>query len=328
MLAAFVGVADSASVSRAALALGVGKSVLSKRVAQLEALVGATLFARSTRRIALTPAGEAYAEFARRALAEMAAGEERLRALRSDLTGRIRMSATVSWGQRVLAGKLPEFLRLHPAIEVELQLTDRLVDVAYERIDIALRWSTTPPQGLVSEPVAVVGWQVVAAPGYLADAGSPLAPADLAQHSCLCYWREASDDLWALAQAGQMVRVQVQGRYRVDNPEAVAEAALAGLGIALLPDYLCQQGLADGRLLRVLPGWAPQTKFGALISAVSTAERLRLSRNQVLLSFLRQQLAPAGQALSPGSVAASAAAPAPAARPAPPRAHGSLAGGR
>ncbi|MDE2299794.1 MAG: LysR family transcriptional regulator [Burkholderiales bacterium] len=290
MLAAFVKVADSASVSQAALELGVGKSVVSKRVAQLEEMIGATLFARSTRRIALTPAGEAYAEFARRALAEMSAGEERLRALRSELTGRIRMSATVSWGQRVLAVKLPEFLRLHPAIEVELQLGDRMVDVAYERIDIALRWSTTPPQGLVCEPVAVVGWSVVAAPGYLAEAGTPIVPADLARHSCLCYWREASDDLWALAHAGQMERVRVHGRYHVDNPEAVAEAAIAGLGIAMLPDYLCQDGLVHGHLVRVLPGWAPQTKFGSVISAVSTAERMRLSRNQALMSFLRQQL--------------------------------------
>ena len=293
MLAAFVKVADSASVSRAALELGVGKSVVSKRVAQLEELIGATLFARSTRRIALTPAGEAYTEFARRALAEMAAGEERLRALRSELTGRIRMSATVSWGQRVLAGKLPEFLRLHPSIEVELQLVDRMVDVAYERIDIALRWSTSPPPGLMCEPVAVVGWSVVAAPAYLAEAGTPLEPADLARHSCLCYWRELSDDLWVLAHAGRIARVRVQGRYHVDNPEAVAEAAIAGLGIAMLPDYLCQDGLADGRLLRVMPGWVPQTKFGSVISAVSTAERMRLSRNQVLLSFLRQQFAAA-----------------------------------
>ena len=95
-------------LGRAALELGVSKSVVSKRVAQLEQWVGATLFARSTRRIALTPAGEAYVEFARRALAEMGAGEERLRALRSELTGRIRLSAAVSWGQRVLAGTLPE----------------------------------------------------------------------------------------------------------------------------------------------------------------------------------------------------------------------------
>lgn len=291
MLAAFVKVADSASVSRAADALGVGKSVVSKRVAQLEGIVGATLFARSTRRIALTPAGEAYAEFARRALAEMGAGEERLRALRSELSGRIRLSATVSWGQHVLARRLPEFLRLHPAIEIDLQLADRLVDVAYERVDIALRWSASPPQGLVCEPVAVVGWVLVAAPAYLAAAGTPQQPADLAGHSGLCYWRESSDDLWSLAGNGDLAKVRVKGRYHVDNPEAVAEAAVAGLGVALLPDYLCLDALADGRLVRVLPGWTPQTKFGTLISAVTTTERQRLPRNQVLLAFLRQQFA-------------------------------------
>jgi DNA-binding transcriptional LysR family regulator len=291
MLAAFIQVADHASVSRAAQELAVGKSVVSKRVAQLEQLIGATLFARSTRRIALTPAGEVYAEFARRALAEMGAGEERLRALRSDLTGCIRLSATVSWGQRVLAGRLPEFLRLHPAIEVELQLTDRVVDLAYERIDLALRWSAAPAHGLVCEPIARVGWSLVATPGYLVSAGMPLSPADLATHSCLCYWRQASDDLWTLSSAGQTVQVRTHSRYHVDHPEAIAQAAMAGLGIAMLPDYLCGDALADARLVRVLPGWTPQTKFGSLITAVSTTERMRLVRNQALLGFLRQQLA-------------------------------------
>ena len=289
MLAAFLKVADACSVSRAAGELGVGKSLVSKRVAQLEQQVGATLFSRSTRKVVLTPAGEAYAEFARRALAEMGAGEERLRALRSELTGRIRVTATVAWGQRVLASVLPEFLRLHPAIEIDLNLSDRLLDVAFERIDIALRWSAAPAQGLSSTPVAVIGWALVAAPAYLATAGTPLAPAELGPHSCLCYWREASDDLWMLAAAGEVATVRVRSRYHVDNPEAVTEAAIAGVGVAMLPDFLCQDALADGRLVRVLPGWAPQTKFGTLISAVATPERMRLPRNQMLVAFLRQQ---------------------------------------
>ena len=85
--------------------------------------------------------------------------------------------------------------------------------------------------------------------------------------------------------------MRVRGRYHVDNPEAVADAALAGLGIAMLPDYLCADALADGRLVRVLPGWMPQTKFGTLVTAVATPERMRIPRNQILLEFLRQQLA-------------------------------------
>ena len=142
----------------------------------------------------------------------------------------------------------------------------------------------------MSEPVAVVGWALVAAPAYLASAGTPLAPDDLARHDCLCYWREVSDDLWVLACAGEIARVRVHSRYHVDNPEAVTDAASAGLDIAMLPDYWCQEGLTDASLGRVLPGWAPQPKFGSLISAVSTAERMRLQRNEVLLGFLRQQL--------------------------------------
>lgn len=289
MLAAFLKVADLAGVSRAAEDLGVGKSVVSKRVAQLEAQLGATLFSRSTRRVALTPAGEAYVEFARRALQEIVGGDERVRALRSDLTGLIRVTSTVSWGQRVLAKRLPEFVRLHPGIELELHLDDRRADLAFERLDMALRWSTTQTPNLVSMPVARVGWILAASPAYLATAHSPLAPADLADHACLCYWREASDDLWTLDSASESVQVRVRGRYHVDNPEAVVDAAIAGLGVAMLPDYLCADALADGRLARVLPTWAPQTRYGTEITVVATPERMRLSRIQALVGFLRQQ---------------------------------------
>lgn len=290
MLAAFLKVAEGGSVSRAAGELGVGKSVISKRIAQLEHTVGATLFSRSTRKVVLTPAGEAYAEFARRAIAELSAGEERLRALRSELTGCIRLTTTVSWGQRVLAKALPDFLREHPAIEVELQLDDRMVDIAFERIDLALRWTAAPGRGLASVPVASVGWALVAAPSYLANAGAPELPADLASHACLCYWRESADDSWTLAASGRTQHVRVRVRYHVDNTEAVTDAAIAGLGIAMLPDYLCADALADGRLVRVLPAWTPLTKFGTLITAVATPERMRLPRNQALVAFLRQRL--------------------------------------
>lgn len=290
MLAAFVKVAELASVSRAADALGVGKSLVSKRVAQLESELDATLFSRSTRRVALTPAGEAYTEFARRALAEIAAGDERVRALRLDLSGRIRLSATVSWGQRVLAKKLPEFVRQHPGVELELSLNDRITDLAFERFDLALRWSATPSPDLVTTPLVAIAWVLAAAPTYLAAMGQPQVPADLAGHACLCYWRESSDDLWSLQANAQSLQVRVRSRYHVDNPEAVVDAAVAGLGVAMLPDYLCSQALADGRLVHVLPAWVPKTRYGTQITAVATPERMRMPRNQALLDFLRQQL--------------------------------------
>lgn len=288
MLAAFLKVADHASVSRAADDLGIGKSVASKRVSQLEAALGTTLFSRSTRRVALTPAGEAYAEYARRALAELAAGDDRLRALRSDLTGRIRVTASVSWGQRVLARALPDFVRLHPGVELELHLDDRLSDLAFERFDVALRWSATPAPDLVSVPVAAIAWTLAAAPAYLAAVRVPQAPAELAGLDCLCYWRESADDRWTLAAGSERCTVQVRGRYRVDNPEAVLEAAIAGLGVAMLPDYLCRDALEDGRLQRVLPPWVPVTRYGTQITAVGTPERMRLARIRALVDWCCQ----------------------------------------
>ena len=289
MLMAFVKVAEHLSVSAAAVDLDLGKSVVSKRIAQLESVVKASLFSRTTRKVALTPAGDAYLDFARRALQEVNSAEERLRDLRTELTGQIRLTAAVSWGQFVLARCLPEFLRLHPAIEIELLLTDRMMDLARERIDIALRWSSAPMPGFTATPVADIEWVVAAAPRYLAAAGIPVEPQDLAAHSCMCYWRESSDDAWVLCAGQRREQVRVRGRYHANNAETVAEAALAGLGIALLPRYLSHAALADGRLVHVLPAWTPETIFGNRVFALVAPERLRVRRNQVLLAFLRQQ---------------------------------------
>jgi DNA-binding transcriptional LysR family regulator len=292
MLQAFLKVAQHLSVSAAADDLGVSKSQISKRIALLEAQLHATLFSRTTRKVALTPAGEAYVEFARRAVAEMQAGEERLRAMRSELSGNIRITAPVSWGQRVLAKRLPEFLRLHPAIEIQLELSDQLADIARERIDIALRWSATTQQEMHCVALAPIDWLLAASPAYLDKAGWPQRPADLAAHACFSYWREQSDDTWTVCMfdaEGQPVcreHVRVSSRYHVNNPEAVCDAAIDGLGIAMLPDYLCDQALQSGQLVRVLSAWRPQTKFGAHITAVMAPERIQLSRNRMLLDFL------------------------------------------
>ena len=292
MLEAFVKVAERLSVSAAAADLDLGKAVVSKRVAQLESRVKATLFSRSTRKIALTPAGEAYLEFARRALLEVATGDECLRALRTDLSGRIRVSATVSWGQRVLALHLPEFLRMHPGLELQLSLSDRLVDLAVERTDLAFRWTAlAPPPGLVAEPAASVGWLIVAAPAYLAAAGTPRTPADLAAHECLSYWRASSDDTWLLADArGQRQAVSVGARFHANDVEAVTAAAHAGLGLALLPAYLCEAALAHGQLVQVLARWTPITRYGTQVMLLATPERLRIARIRALATFMLQRL--------------------------------------
>ena len=290
LLATFVKVADHLGVSAAAASLDISKSVVSKRIAQLETAVQATLFARSTRHVALTPAGETYLVFARQALAALGNADESLRDLRHALSGQIRMTAPESWGQKVLGTLMPEFLLRHPGIEIELLLEDRLMDIAYERIDIALRMTSTVAPGLTVTPVARLDSVICAAPLYLASNPLPANPPDLANHPCMSYWRENADDSWRLVRGEETHAVRVRGRYHANNVDAIASAAMAGLGVALLPLFACDDHLAAGRLVQVLADWTPITKFGTTINAVVTPDRLLLSRNRVMLDFLRSRL--------------------------------------
>lgn len=294
MLAAFVRVAEHLSISAAARELGVAKSVVSKRLVQLEAAVGATLLTRSTRHVSLTPAGAVYLEFARQALDAVRRADEELRTLRADLTGLIRVTAPVSWGHRVVGRLLPAFLAQHPGLEIELLLDDRLMDLAHERIDIALRMSAVQSPDLVSMPLTRLDWVICAAPAYLATAAPPTEPEALMQHPCLNYWRASRHDRWELMSAGRIVAVQVRSRYRANHPEAVADAAVAGLGIALLPLYFVEREIAEGTLVRLLPEWSARTDFGDAVAAVALPDRIRFAKNQALLRFLRARLQPPG----------------------------------
>jgi len=297
MLAAFLEVAECRSVSQAAVSLDVAKSLVSKRIAQLEERLETTLFSRSTRKVALTPAGETYVDYAKRALAEVADGMERVRSLRTELSGNLRLTAPVSWGQRVLAKHLPEFLKMHPSLEIDLMLNDRMMDMATERIDVALRWSSHSHHERHGTPLTEIKWYLTAAPAYIAKFGLPAEPVELNDHACLYYRRDNTDDHWTLQHnlaakqsALRHVEVNVGGRYRVDNPEVVLESATAGMGIALLPDYLCVQAIEKGILVKVLTPWTPLTKFGTHIVALCPPDRKKISRNQSLIDYLQRAM--------------------------------------
>jgi DNA-binding transcriptional LysR family regulator len=287
MLQAFVKVTERLSVSGAAQELGVGKGVVSKRLAALEDAVKATLISRSSRKLSLTPAGLIYFAFAKSALVAVQQADEGLRNLREEPTGRIRVTAPVSWGMHVLSPVIPEFLALYPTIEVELLLQDKVIDIEQEGIDLALRMTAIPALDLVSIPIMRFSWVICASPAYIATSGEPHEPADLARHPCMNYWRVLSDDDWHLSKGTEKRVLKVGNRYRANNPEAILNAALAGLGIALLPTYCCNRELADGRLVSVLKEWTPVTKFGTQISAVLAPDRIGFSRNQAFLKFLK-----------------------------------------
>lgn len=288
-LQSFLAVAQHLSISAASQYLNLDKSQVSKRIALLEHKLGATLFARSTRKVALTPAGLAYLDHAQRALAELDAGAELLRSLRTDLSGLIRITAPVSWGQRVLSQLLPDFLRLHPGVNLELILADQKMDFARDHIDLALRWTAKPSEGLSCIPIASIEWHLAASYAYLAAQGTPLRPEDLLSHQCLCYWRDNADEHWEFEERVSAAHhsVKVHGRYHVNNPEAVLSAAMQGMGVALLPDYLCDSAFELQSLLRVLPNHKPLTRFGSHMYAQAPVERMLLPRNQALLQYLQ-----------------------------------------
>ncbi len=288
MLQAFVKVADRLSVSAAAVDLGVGKGVVSKRLAQLEEAVKATLLTRNSRKLALTPAGQVYIEFARRALDAVQHADEGLRALRSIPTGQIRVTAPVSWGYRALGKVIPDFLGRYPEIEIELILQDRMLDIASEGIDIALRMTAVPAPDLVSIPIAKLHWLMCASPSYLATAGEPHVPSELEHHPCMNYWSAQSDDAWHLRRNEEDLKIRVRNRYRANNPEVIVDAAVAGQGIALLPLYCCREEIAAGRLVPILGDWSPITKFGHQVTAVIAPDRIGFSRNQAFLQFLKE----------------------------------------
>jgi DNA-binding transcriptional LysR family regulator len=172
-----------------------------------------------------------------------------------------------------------------------------MMDMATERIDVALRWSSHSQHERHGTPLTEIKWFLTATPAYIAQHGLPSEPAQLNDHACVYYRRDSTDDYWTLQhnQAAnpsepRHMEVKVSGRYRVDNPEAVLEAALAGMGIALLPDYLCVPAIEQGSLVKVLTPWTPKTKFGTHIAALCPPERKKISRNQALIDFLQRSL--------------------------------------
>jgi len=176
-------------------------------------------------------------------------------------------------------------------------LNDRMMDMATERIDVALRWSSHSHHERHGTPLTETKWFLTAAPAYIAQYGLPAEPVELNDHACLYYRRDNTDDHWTLQHnlaskqsAPRNVEVNVGGRYRVDNPEAVLESATAGIGIALLPDYLCVQAIEKGILVKVLTPWTPLTKFGTHIVAMCPPDRRKISRNQALIDYLQRAM--------------------------------------
>jgi len=284
--AIFAAVVEHRSFSGAADAIGLSKATVSKAITRLEAHIGQSLFHRTSRRLALTEAGRPLAERAARILAEAHGAEEAARDAAAAPAGRVRLAVPMSFGITHVAPLVAEFLRDHPAVEIDLHLSDARVDIVAEGFDVALRIADLPDSSLRARRLCTVDTHLVAAPAYLEAHGTPAHPADLANHRLLGYsnvagpWRFHGPD-------GAEVSVRAAGPLAVNSGEAMLPALDAGLGIARLPGFILRDRIADGRVARLLPDWAT-TSVG--LHLLTPPSPLRPARVEALIAFLTERL--------------------------------------
>jgi DNA-binding transcriptional LysR family regulator len=255
-IAEFVAVARLGSFTSAAAEFGTTKSAVGRAVSRLEARLGSKLLHRTTRRLTLTPAGEAWLEHCVAALAELDRGESALVVARDTPGGEVRIDLPTAYGRQMVMPALFEVADHYPALRLNVSFTDRWVDLVSEHIDLAVRiGSLDDSADLIARQIGIQRLVIVGAPGYIAKRGAPASLADLDDHDCIAARRQGNRVAWLLKQPdGSIARHTVSAKHEIRDFEMVRQAAAAGHGLAQLPLWLAQDDIRDGKLLSVLDG--------------------------------------------------------------------------
>ncbi len=277
------------SLSSAARDMGMSPAMAAKHLNALEARLGVTLVNRTTRRLSLTEAGETYLEKAEAILADLREAEAEVSARTHQVEGLLRVSAPAAFGALHLGEIIADFHRQHPAVTVEIDLSDRYVDLMEERWDTAIRIGKLADSSLIARKLVDVRLNICASPAYLAARGTPRTPADLAGHDCLGYTLSPLTGVshWGFEADGRM-RQPVRGSLHANNGEILVQAALAGEGLVYGPRFLTANAIADGRLMEVTLD-VPLMEMGA-IHAIAHATRRPAAKTRAWIDFLALRL--------------------------------------
>lgn len=287
--------AAQGSYTAAARRLGISKAAMSQRIAELERSAGVPLVRRTTRSLRLTEAGQQLVDSTAEAFGQIERSFAGVRDLAATPRGLLRLTAPVALGRQQIVPHLASFLRAYPEVRIELDLSDRLVSLAQEGVDLAIRHTANPPDTHVAWALCETRSVVVASRAYLRRHGTPGHPDELAEHACLHYPRPGETPVWTFDRddgrgAPERVAVPLRGPFAANNSEVLREAVQEGLGLALLPDFSAQAALRAGKLVAVLPQWHVSGGFAEHIYAMRPYSPVVPRAVQALVAHLREAL--------------------------------------
>ena len=289
-LRTFLAVADARSFSKVANTQDVAVSSVSRKIEVLEAALGAKLFHRTSRVVMLTDAGEQFLPRARNILAELDDAKDAIASLRADPRGLLTVAAPAAFGRRHVTPAVSSFLAKYPLMEVELHLSDGMLDLAAQRVDVAVRIASLPDSDLVATRLATLQRIACAGPAYIERCGLPERPEQLMQHNCLTMISKATPvGWWCFAGVNQNKPLAVRGSFHSDDTEALVQAAVDGVGIVHLASWLVSDLLAQGKLVPLFQGVkSPPMKLPSAIHAVRMPGRSHAAKAQLFIAHLRE----------------------------------------
>jgi DNA-binding transcriptional LysR family regulator len=284
---AFVRVVETGSFSAAARQLDVGQPAVSKTVAQLEERLGVQLLLRSTQRLTPTEAGQSFYERAKRVIEEADEAEVAARGASASLSGELRISAAVTFARLHVIPRLPAFLKQHPALNIDVILDDRSIDLIEAGVHVALRMGSLADSSLTARKIGQCPRRVLGTPAYFEKHGEPRVPAELSTHQAVVYNQPGGGPVWTMKKGGTETSVTLSGRMRVNVSEGVREAVFAGLGLAIASEWMFGPELKSGLVKPVLQDWMlPPMELWA----VFPTGRRTSAKARAFIAFLEEAL--------------------------------------